>query len=98
MNDLIYRVVTGVKLVKKNHMVHLQIQEGKLLARGEIDPSSVSWKPVDNFTITDNNVLKNRDFHSLSWDRRAIDLDDLTGKDDQLLTGMSFELFNHQKN
>lgn len=92
------KVITGIKLVKNNHIVHLQIQEGKLLPRGEIETSSVNWKPVDNFTITGSNVLKNRDYHTLSWGSRAIDMDDLIGTEEQLLTGVRFKLIGAHLN
>ncbi|KAL0268009.1 UNVERIFIED_CONTAM: hypothetical protein PYX00_010108 [Menopon gallinae] len=52
------KVITGVRIVKHNRIIHFQIRQGLLLPRGLIDKSSLSWKPVDNYTITDLNVGK----------------------------------------
>lgn len=88
----IYRVITGLRLVKENQIIHIQIQEGKLLERGMIDNKKISWKPVDNYSRTDVGVVNGRDYHTLTWEHRAIDLDDLFADDEHLLTGKSSKL------
>ena len=82
--SLCFRVVTGIKLSKVNKVIHLQIQEGKLLPRGEILQESVQWKDVDESTIEG---INGKDYHTLDWDNRAIDLDDLVAPKSHLLTG-----------
>ena len=69
-----------------NKVIHLQIQEGELLPRGEILEESV-WKDADNFTVMDRNVKNGRDYHSLDWENRALDLDDLVAPESHLVTG-----------
>lgn len=81
------RVVTGLRFVKNNRVIHLQIQEGKLLPRGKIDVSTVHWVPVDNYKILDKGVYNGQDFHTLTWEKRALDLDDLVCDEGHLVTG-----------
>ena len=79
--------MTGIKLTKINRVIHLQIQEGKLMPRGEIRRATVQWKEVDKFTVMDNNVKNGIDYHTLDWENRALDLDDLLAPESHLLTG-----------
>ena len=60
-----FRVMIGIKLTKVNTLIHMQIQEGELLPRGEILEESVQWQDADNFTVMDRNVQNGRDYHSL---------------------------------
>ena len=39
-------MVTGARLVKHGHMLHIQIEEGKILPGGGIDHSTIKWKPI----------------------------------------------------
>ena len=81
------RVVTGLRFVKVNRVIHLQIQEAGLLPRGGINMTSVKWRPVDDYRISDSNVFNGKDYHTLSWEQRAIDLDDLVAPEGSVLTG-----------
>jgi hypothetical protein len=83
----LHRVVTGLRFVKVNRVIHLQIQEAGLLPRGEINMTSVQWRPVDDYRISDSDVYNGKDYHTLSWEQRAIDLDDLVAPDGSVLTG-----------
>lgn len=75
--DNTFRVVTGIRFYKQNRVIHLQIQEGQLLERGKINTTSTRWVPVDDYTIFDKGIRDGRDYHTLAWDRREVDLDDL---------------------
>jgi hypothetical protein len=79
--------VTGLRFVKVNRVIHLQIQEAGLLPRGEINMTSVQWRPVDDYRISDSDVYNGKDYHTLSWEQRAIDLDDLVAPYGSVLTG-----------
>lgn len=72
------RVVTGIRFYKQNRIIHLQIQEGQLLERGRINSTTTRWVPVEDYTIQDKGIRDGRDYHTLAWDRREVDLDDLT--------------------
>lgn len=80
-------MVTGLRFTKLNRIIHLQIQEGKLLPRGQIDTETIRWVPIDNYKLTDKNVYNKQDYHTLTWESRAIDLDDIEGENGHLLTG-----------
>lgn len=82
-----FRIVTGLKFVKVNRVIHIQIKEGELLPRGGLNMSSIRWKSVENYSTTDPNVKNDVDYKTLSWEQRAIDLDDLEGEDGHVLTG-----------
>ena len=71
-------VVTGVRFRKVNHIIHIQIQEGKLLPGGEIHASSVQWKPIESYKIgkpmpntegTQHEYIprENVDYYRLEW-------------------------------
>lgn len=66
----------------------MQIQEGKLLPRGNIDITTVRWVPVEDYKITDRNIYNGQDYHTLTWEHRSIDLDDLMTDEDHLVTGI----------
>jgi len=66
--------VTGLRFVKSNRIFHLQIQEGELLPLGVINESTLQWKPVETYTISDEDVKINVDFHMLTYEKRSINL------------------------
>ncbi|XP_062123254.1 uncharacterized protein LOC133836679 [Drosophila sulfurigaster albostrigata] len=72
------KVVTGVRFVKKNRIIHLQIQQGQLLPRGAINESTVEWKPIDDYKIDDFNVTEGVDYHAMSYENRRLNLGDIT--------------------
>nr|ARK19989.1 venom protein [Ampulex compressa] len=92
------KVITGIKLTKYNQIIHMQIQEGKLLPRGTINSTSVAWKPLDKFSILDRDVRKDVDYHTLVWEKRALDLDDLLPPQNHLLTGVRFRMVGTRLN
>lgn len=81
------RVVTGVKIIKKNRIIHLQIQEGELLPRGNINPDTITWVPIDAYDLRGKGIRNGIDFHTMAWDKRAIDLDEITGELGHVVTG-----------
>ncbi|XP_015175456.1 PREDICTED: uncharacterized protein LOC107065888 isoform X1 [Polistes dominula] len=92
------KVITGIKLAKLNKIIHIQIQEGELLPRGAINSTTISWKPVDSYTVYDHNVNSGVDFHTIVWEKRAIDLDDLKSPENHLLTGIKFRMIGTRLN
>lgn len=93
-----FRVVTGLRFVKHNRIIHLQIQEGKLLPRGNIDLTTVHWVPVEDYKITDKNTINGQDYHTLTWEKRAVDLDDLVADDGYVVTGVRFKMIGSHLN
>lgn len=80
--------MTGLRFVKKNRIIHLQIQQGTMEEFGTIDQNSLSWKDVDNYTISDRSVYSGQDYHIMTWEQRALDLDDLEADQNHVLTGI----------
>ncbi|XP_076627386.1 chemokine-like protein orion isoform X2 [Colletes latitarsis] len=92
------KIITGIALKKVNQIIHIQIQEGELMPRGYINETTIAWKPIDAFHILDKNVKSNIDYHTLAWERRALDLDDLVPAQDHLLTGIKFRTIGSHLN
>ncbi|XP_068201294.1 uncharacterized protein [Palaemon carinicauda] len=84
-------VVTGVKFIKMNKVIHLVIQQGKALPQGEIDASTVQWKEAEPINV--NSPLYRKDIHykRLSYDERSFDLDRLEGPGNHVVTGVKFQ-------
>lgn len=81
-------MVTGLRIIKYNRIIHLQIQEGKLLPYGYIDNSTVRWVPVDDFKITDRGVTSGTDYHTLTNNDRTLLLDELVSHEaNHIITG-----------
>ncbi|XP_006608511.1 uncharacterized protein LOC102676890 isoform X2 [Apis dorsata] len=92
------KVVTGVRFKKVNQIIHIQIQQGELMPRGNIDKTSVHWKSIEEFNILDNNIKNGVDYHTLSWEKRGLDLDDLVLDKNYLLTGFKFRMVGSRLN
>ncbi|XP_062125983.1 uncharacterized protein LOC133838773 [Drosophila sulfurigaster albostrigata] len=94
------KVVTGVRFVKKNRVFQLQIQQGQLLPRGAINESTLEWKPVDDYEIYDSTIKVGVDYHTLSYQSRAVDLDEVTKTDDAtfVVTGVRFQVIDGHLN
>lgn len=84
------KVVTGLRFIKQNRIIHLQIQEGTLLPYGNINQSSITWRPIDQYTTKSSDVRDGEDYFTLSYYQRAFDLDDLKLTTDRIVTGVRF--------
>jgi len=91
------KVVTGVRFVKKNRVVYIQIQQGTADKFGYVNASSVDWKPIKKLIDVKRDIA-NRDFVALSWERRSIDLDDLRAPDGHVVTGVTFRKLGEHVN
>ncbi|XP_017130381.1 uncharacterized protein LOC108148045 isoform X2 [Drosophila elegans] len=85
------RVVTGVRFEKLNRVFHLLIQEGELQPFGVINETTLQWKPVDGYSITDKDVQEGVDFHMLTYEKRSVDLDELKSENNSMVTGLRFK-------
>lgn len=83
------RVVTGIRMVKHGKVFHLQIHQGSLGERGLVKDGE--WVPVQKFEPTDVDIVEGRDYHTLTYERRAIDLDELDSPAGHVLTGVRWE-------
>jgi hypothetical protein len=78
------RVVTGVRFVKRNRIVHLQVQEGRLLPEGQIDITTIRWLPVHD---SGPDASSGIDYHALTWEKRSVDLDPVRTNKGTVVTG-----------
>ncbi|XP_041631719.1 uncharacterized protein [Drosophila kikkawai] len=86
------RVVTGLRFIKHNRIFHLQIQEGELLTHGVINGTTLQWKPLDSYSISDEDVRQDVDYHALSYQNRSINLVEVRDHSDFLVTGLRFQV------
>lgn len=45
---------------------------------GQVSEVSTRWVPISQFGILDKGIRDGIDYHTLEFDRRQVDLDDLT--------------------
>ncbi|XP_025191079.1 uncharacterized protein LOC112591459 isoform X2 [Melanaphis sacchari] len=86
------KVITGIKFVKVKQMFHLQAQEGELGPRGKIYESSRQWIQLPGFEFSPRNkTLKDGvDYHTLTYEARAIDIDNVIAPENTVVTGVKF--------
>lgn len=71
--------------MKHGKVFHIQIYQGTLVERGFVESSEeVAVQPFDP---THAGVIEGVDYHTLSYERRAIDLDELDSPAGHILTG-----------
>ncbi|XP_038209829.1 uncharacterized protein LOC119830767 isoform X1 [Zerene cesonia] len=84
------KVVTGIRLVKYGRVFHLQVSEGALGPRGAV--AAAGWVPVTKFDVDDAGVRDGIDYHTLTYEKRAVDLDELDSPQGHVLTGVRFRM------
>lgn len=93
--NFIARIVTGLQLVKREGIVHLVISERELTARGGVIPSNPSlatWISNFYFSVNDTDVEEKRDYHKLTIQDSAIDLDVIIVPKGSAVTGARFRI------
>lgn len=90
--------MTGLRFRKVNRIIHLQIQQGELQQRGAINGSSLDWKSVPAYKLTDRGIRNTVDYHTMGWDKRAIDLDELHAPVNHVVTGIRFRVLGSHLN
>lgn len=88
-----FRVITGVRFVKESGVIHLAISQRKLLPHGQTDElEQDTWDSVDDpFAVTDTDVIEDIDYATLTYENRAINLDDLILPQGKVVTGVRFK-------
>lgn len=92
--------MTGVKFVKKNSTVYIQIQQGKLLPLGLIDPSTVHWKNITYEPDSEMVQSSKQTKFKLDWKAKSglhLDYLRLLSYND-VVTGVRFTVSNDEKN
>ncbi|KAI9565211.1 hypothetical protein GHT06_008993 [Daphnia sinensis] len=87
------RLVTGVRFVKKDRVLHIQIQEGEALPQGSVNETTLQWQPITPITIPSSQQETAADglgYATLRYEERALDLDDLVAPKGHVITGLRF--------
>lgn len=87
-----------MRFVKKNRIIHLIVQQGRLLPRGQIDNGTLEWVEPHNYNLLSTNVRTGRDYHTLNRNNRSLDLDDLYVPQGYVVTGVRFRLLDNHLN
>ncbi|KAJ3646676.1 hypothetical protein Zmor_024252 [Zophobas morio] len=88
------KVVTGLRFVKIHRVIHLQIQQGRILPHGQIDLDSVQWVPVEDYEVTNYAYRDGKDYYTLRWEHREFDLVDIFADEGSVVTGVGFKKFH----
>lgn len=90
--------MTGVRFVKKNRIIHIQVQDGELRERGLVNATTLSWRPISDFKLLDRGVRNGMDYHTMTWDKRSMDLDDLHAPINHVVTGVRLRIIGTHLN
>ncbi|XP_034949254.1 uncharacterized protein [Chelonus insularis] len=97
------KVISDVKFTMKDKMIHIQIEESPLLPIGQVDKNQSSWVLLEDFVylsnITDGGYIqvkdgkyipmtRDTDFAFIRRDQRVINLDEISGGPNFVLTGV----------
>lgn len=94
------RIVTGVAITKRNRMIQFLIAESTLLPYGKLNTTIANENGDSNannrylghseFSITDANIKDGVDYHTLTYEKRSINLDTVVVPAGQIVTGVRF--------
>ncbi|KAF7265097.1 hypothetical protein GWI33_021517 [Rhynchophorus ferrugineus] len=89
------KIITGIKFVKAQRVLHMQIQEGQLLPGGHVNQSTLDWVSLDSYNITDMGLYNDKDFYQLSYEYRSMALDNIKAPaPNYVVTGVQFVVEN----
>lgn len=80
------KVVTGVRFVKKNRVIHLEIEQGVALREGNVQEESREW--IESPIIDVNNASQEHDYKTMKYEERSLDLDEHKVPPGHVITGV----------
>lgn len=99
--------MTGVAITKRNRMIQFTIAESTLLPYGKLNTTIVNEDDDQNINAANNRYvnhpewtihsaeIKNGiDYHTLTYENRAINLDTVLAPAGKLVTGVRFHVFD----
>lgn len=99
-----YRIVTGVAITKRNRMIQFVIGESTLLPYGKLNTTIVYESGDSNannryvghpeFSIDSPGVRNGVDYHTLSYQKRRINLDTVLAPAGKIVTGVRFHVID----
>lgn len=91
----IFRVLSGVRIVKKNGIIHLTAIERSLLPNARLDENDKNEISNYNFTMTDLRVRSGIDYFTMTYDNRTLNLDTIVATSrDEVVTGVRFRVLS----
>ena len=64
------KIITGVKFVKKNRIIQIEIEESETFPEGIINDTNRTW--IEN---SENLSIEDPDVYEMSYENRALDID-----------------------
>ena len=64
------KIITGVKFVKKNRIIQIEIEQSESLPEGIINDTNRTW--IEN---SENLSIEDPDVYEMSYENRALDID-----------------------
>lgn len=91
------RVITGVSLQKQNRVIQFVISERQLMPNAEVESlprRKDYWKGETFEFLNTSNNQQGVDYHTLTWEQRAINLDTIKLPENKVVTGVRFRVHN----
>jgi len=83
------KVVTGVRFTKIGRIIYPQVQEATALPEGGIDETTRAWVAPKEIAFSDlDNLIANPNVFTMSYEKRAMDMDELQAPEGHVLTGV----------
>ena len=76
------KIITGIRFVKKNRVIQLEIEQSSALPEGSINDTDRTWTEAENLSTDDN-----ANVYEMSYENRALDLDILQAPSGHVITG-----------
>lgn len=93
-------MVTGIRFLKKNRIIHIFIKERRLGPRGTTESDGEQeelWQSDYKFVKEDSGVKEGIDYHELTWKDHAIELDTIRAPRDEVVTGARFRIAGERR-
>lgn len=84
------KIVTGVRFVKKNRVIHLEIEQATALPEGNVDDQTRQWIEATEIDVNNRTHQELGLFKTMKYEERALDLDDLKTPKGYVVTGVRF--------
>lgn len=89
-----HMVAVGVRIVKRTGTVYLQLRQARLMVDGRADPTTAEWVPLP----ADDGTHEGTDYHTMTYERRGLDLDDVQVPTGYLVTGARWRVLGSHLN
>ena len=79
------KILTGVRFVKKNRIIQIEIEQSSPLPEGVINETDRTW--IENEALS---LAETEDIFEMSYESRSLDLDTLEAPKGHVITGLKF--------